>query len=620
MPMPGRLSIQRKLTLLMMLVSGVALLAASVAIMFTYYGSLRSYKAAQLVALADVTASNSTAAISFGRRNSAAELLASLDKQPTIQYACIFDEDGEVFASYRRHEKTPAPEVAPEWTGHRFQEDGYLVVSLPVAEGDDVLGRIYVLASTADITRHIYRDAGTVLAVIAVSLVIAVLISLGLQRVISRPILALADTAQKIGDEGDYSIRVRTRSKDEIGTLYEYFNRMLEQIQSAEEAIRGERDYSSGMIQGSPSIVVGIRPDGSTSFVNPTAERLTGYTADEIVGKNWWRVFYPGDEYRQVEHMFNRFPNTSGVKDHEMTLTTRGGEKRTILWNSMQRHDEKGELIEIIGFGIDITDRKLAEGERERMIAELETKNAELERFAYTVSHDLKTPLITIKGYAGLLEQDLADGNSEAIGEDLQTIAAAAEKMSLLLAQVLQLSRVGRVTQPSEEVPLDILTREVLAFMDKTISAAKTEVSIGDDLPVLYGDRVRLYEVLQNLIENAVKYIGDQPKPRIEIGAREDGDETVCFVRDNGMGIEARYHDKVFDLFDQLDPNAEGSGVGLALVRRIVQVHGGRIWVESEGPETGSTFCFTIPPKPEDSPPNDSTDPVSDACPESDPA
>ena len=114
---------------------------------------------------------------------------------------------------------------------------------------------------------------------------------------------------------------------------------------------------------------------------------------------------------------------------------------------------------------------------------------------------------------------------------------------------------------------------------------------------MLYGDQPRLLEVLQNLVENAVKYMGDQPKPRIEIGARRENDRDVCYVRDNGVGIEARYHHKVFGLFDKLQPDSEGSGVGLALAKRIVEVHGGRIWIESEGSGRGSTFCFSIPPK-----------------------
>ena len=250
----------------------------------------------------------------------------------------------------------------------------------------------------------------------------------------------------------------------------------------------------------------------------------------------------------------------------------------------------------------DIADRKQVEREREKLITGLESQNAELERFAYTVSHDLKSPLITIKGYAGLLQQDLAANDAEQVNDDLLRICGAADKMYELLQEVLELSRIGRRVSPPEDVPLGDLAAEAVNLVGGRLADKDVRLTIGPDLPVLYGDRTRLREVLQNLIENAVKYMGNQPQPCIEIGSRRDGDEVVCFVRDNGIGIDRAYHEKVFGLFEQLDPRVEGTGIGLALVKRIVEIHGGRIWVESEGEGHGSTFCFTIRPKRERDP------------------
>jgi len=147
---------------------------------------------------------------------------------------------------------------------------------------------------------------------------------------------------------------------------------------------------------------------------------------------------------------------------------------------------------------------------------------------------------------------------------------------------------------PPSEVPVDDLVNEALELLSGRIPQ-QLEVRIAPDLPVLYVDRQRMLEVFQNLIENSVKFLGDEPCPRIEFGARKDGEETVLFVRDNGIGIKPDYNDKVFGLFNKLDPSTEGTGIGLALVKRIVEVHGGRIWVESEGAGHGSTFCFTLP-------------------------
>ena len=247
------------------------------------------------------------------------------------------------------------------------------------------------------------------------------------------------------------------------------------------------------------------------------------------------------------------------------------------------------------GIAHDITERKRAGEERERFVATLEAKNAELERFAYTVSHDFKTPLVTIRGFLGMLEQDAARGKFERMKEDVARIRNAAERMQQLLDGLLELSRIGRLTDPRQEVSLGELAHEAVDLAAGAIAARGAHVEISPHLPVLFGERLRILEVLQNLIDNAVKFIGDRPEPRVEIGVRRDSGETVCYVRDNGIGIDPRYHQKVFGLFDQLDPESEGTGVGLALVKRIVEVHGGRIWIESEGQGQGCTFCFTMP-------------------------
>ncbi len=244
---------------------------------------------------------------------------------------------------------------------------------------------------------------------------------------------------------------------------------------------------------------------------------------------------------------------------------------------------------------MDVTERKQAEAIREELIAELEAKNAELERFTYTVSHDLKSPLVTIRGFVGLLEQDALAGDTDQIKRDIEHIKHATDKMHQLLGELLELSRIGRQMNPPEAVALSDLAQDAVALVAGRLVARGVEVEIDSDLPKIVGDRVRLLEVYQNLIDNAVKFMGDQRKPRLEIGARVNGREVLCWVRDNGMGIDPAYHEKVFGLFERLEADGEGTGIGLALVRRIVEVHEGRIWIESEGLGHGSTFYFTLP-------------------------
>jgi signal transduction histidine kinase len=235
------------------------------------------------------------------------------------------------------------------------------------------------------------------------------------------------------------------------------------------------------------------------------------------------------------------------------------------------------------------------EAERQTLIANLEAINAEIERFTYTAFHDLRSPLVTIKAFLGVLKTDLQANRPEEVQKDIQRIEAAADKMDELLSNLLELSRIGRIIKPPEEVDLRQLTQEALQPLEALIRSKDITVSILTELPTVYGDRTRLRQVLENLIENAAKYTNGQSKPLIEVGTQIQAGQPIIFVRDNGQGIDPRYHNRIFNLFEQLDPNMEGTGIGLALIKRIIEVHGGKIWVESEGHGQGATFYFTIP-------------------------
>jgi PAS domain S-box-containing protein len=251
----------------------------------------------------------------------------------------------------------------------------------------------------------------------------------------------------------------------------------------------------------------------------------------------------------------------------------------------------------------DITDRKQIEDELEMAIqelseknAELETRNAELERFTYTVSHDLKSPLITIQGFSGVLEQRLGANTEPDVRKSLDFINSAIKKMYELLEDLLELSRCGQTAKPTESVSLAEITREALTLVEDRLVNKPITITVADDLPQVTGDHIRLREVLQNLLENAIKYMGDQTKPHIEIGIAEIDRQLACFVRDNGIGISPEYHKNVFGLFKRLGQGDEGTGIGLAIVKRIIELHGGRIWIESTGnPGAGATFWFTLP-------------------------
>lgn len=237
--------------------------------------------------------------------------------------------------------------------------------------------------------------------------------------------------------------------------------------------------------------------------------------------------------------------------------------------------------------------------ERVNLIEELGARNAELEQFTYTVSHDLRSPLVTIRGFLGYLRQDANAGDLSRFDQDLGRIARAVDKMQSLLNDLLELSRIGRIMNPPENVSFGEIVEEVLEMLNGTLETHHVQVSVQSGFPEVFGDRARLVEALQNLVSNAAKFMGSQPQPTIEIGlvAATPVEAPTFFVRDNGIGIESQYHDQIFGLFNRLDASIEGTGIGLTLVKRIIEIHGGRIWLESQVGQ-GTTFYFTLPVHP----------------------
>ena len=361
-------------------------------------------------------------------------------------------------------------------------------------------------------------------------------------------------------------------------------------------ALRESEQRYRTLVETFPDIVMITDFTGQVLYANAALENQTGLTLQELQPPVS-RTFIHPDDVAIVRDAIDELLTSD--RSHTDIIENRFIDKYDrVHWYSgiIARTQYEGQPV-LQTVTRDVTARKQIEAEREKLIAELESRNAELERFTYTVSHDLKSPLVTIMGFLGLVQKDALAGDIDQLQLDMQRIAAAAERMQYLLQDLLELSRVGRKMNPPEAVPLADVVQEALMLTGGRADEHVVQIGIVSELPVVYGDRVRLVEVLQNLIDNACKFMGDQPEPRVTIGRRgtdRDG-KPIVFVQDNGIGIESDYHEKVFGLFDKLDSQSEGTGIGLALVKRIVEVHGGRIWVESAGAKTGSTFYFTLP-------------------------
>lgn len=241
---------------------------------------------------------------------------------------------------------------------------------------------------------------------------------------------------------------------------------------------------------------------------------------------------------------------------------------------------------------------------KERRLAQayekLKARTAELERFTYVVSHDLKSPLVTIRGFLDYVEQAARAGDVARMEKDAERIRVASDRMGELLDDLLELSRTGRIERTDEDLAFGALVEESRALVAGRLLSRGVRLTVAEDAArrIVRGDRARLVQLLQNLLDNAAKFSAGEAAPEITVGVREgsDGSDPVFTVSDNGVGIDPADQGDVFELFHQIDPTREGTGLGLALGHRIVDTHGGRLWVESEGKGRGATFCFTLPP------------------------
>lgn len=395
--------------------------------------------------------------------------------------------------------------------------------------------------------------------------------------------------------------------QDELDLVVNELNQMRESLRRSFAKLRQSeamyRELYDTMSQG----VVYYDAEGSVISANNAALEILGLTLEQLQGSeplphDWKTIHEDGRAFRHNYHPAMKALRT-GRSIQDVLMGVYHTEDRAYRWILVSAEPQfrpgEDQPYQVYSNFTNITERKRASQEREQLIEELEIKNRELERFVYTISHELKTPLVTIAGFSGILANDIEEGDKNRLTSHLSHITSGVETMSVLLDELLELSRVGRIINTPETVSMRELIREVANMVERQAAERGVKIEISPDMPDVVGDRIRLREVFQNLTENAIKFSCNRPDARVKVGWREDESEAVFYVQDNGLGIDPAYHEKIFGLFERLDPQIEGTGVGLALVQRIMEEHGGRIWVESDGSGNGSTFCFTVPEQPE---------------------
>ena len=515
MPFLRDVSLKRKLMVIIMLTSSVALLLACAAFVTYERVEFRQDMVDDLSVKAELFAGQSTAALSFKDPKAATEILHKLVAQKHIATACIYGSDGHVFAKYQRADmQEDFSPPAPQKNGHWF-DDRYLELFREILLNDKAIGTVYLKSDLLELNTRLLQYANIVIYVLLISIGVAWLLSLRLQKIVSQPILHLAKTARAVSTGKNYSLRAVKQSSDELGELIDGFNDMLAQIQARDSELEQARKYLEQRVQ-----------------------------------------------------------------------------------------ERTKELQQ------EITERKQAEEKLKATATRLEHSNRELQDFAYVASHDLQEPLRKVQAFGDRLKAACSNALGDEGRDYMERMQAAAKRMQILIDDLLAFSHVTTKGNPFELSDLNNIVGEVLSDLEVRIQQTNGQVDLGE-LPALDADPLQMRQLFQNLIVNALKFhqegrtpvvkIRSQPaRPPTEASSGNVPTNGLCqiTVEDNGIGFEEKYLDRIFVLFQRLHGRTayEGTGIGLAICRKIADRHGGSITAKST-PGEGSTFIITLPLK-----------------------
>lgn len=596
------LSINRKLTTVIMLTCSLVLLLASGAFVVYEFVLSRRALVETVRTLGSITGEYSTAAIAFQNKADAQRTLQILQADARILGAALYEANGQLFAAVG---DGTMPKVIQPRLGYEFFP-GELHYTTVVAEGERTLGTLFIRASTKQIYVALRTYTGITVSILFVSFVVALGVATSLRRRIARPILELAETTQRVSNENNYSARAAKHGNDELGQLTDSFNRMMARIQQSDTDLRKSQDRLTLALEAGRIGTWDWDLQENQVYWDQYVHPLLGVQPGDLVSTLEGLIARVHPEDREQVRLSSR-AMLSGMANVSFSFRVLwpDGTVRHLAARGGASANDAG-VKRVTGVLIDITQAKRAEEEVRRLNEELEQRvtkrteelafaNKELESFTYSVSHDLRAPLRHINGFAQMLEQEFATSLSAEAQRLLSRIRFGARNMGQLVDDLLRLARVGRQELMLQSWPLDEVVAQVIRELKNETETRTIEWKIGA-LPTASFDVGLIRQVFANLISNAVKYSRTRPLAVIEIGSRLEATHHVIFVRDNGVGFDMKYVEKLFGVFQRLHrvEDFEGTGVGLAIVQRIVHKHGGRIWAEAVL-DQGACFFFTLP-------------------------
>jgi PAS domain S-box-containing protein len=429
------------------------------------------------------------------------------------------------------------------------------------------------------------------IASIIVALILAVLFSLMFNRAIFQPLEEVVRISRSVA-AGNLRQEIEVRSKDEIGQLMQAVKEMRDSLVETIAQVRESEAHTQALLSNLIAGVISIDEQGLIRTCNPAAEKIFGYPEREIIGQNIG-VLFPKPEQGDRADYFKRYleerAGILGVTTETVGLRKNGSVFPLDFSVTEMQGGEKRLFVVIFR---DISDRKKTEEQKAALMAGLESANEELRSFAYVVSHDLKAPLRAIGALAEWLSADYVDKFDQEGKEHMRLLINRVHRMGNLIDGILQYSRVGRIKEAPVPVDMGEVIKDVIDFI---APAPNVNIIVETPLPTIVVEPTRIQQIFQNLLSNAIKYM-DKPQCEIRIGCISEGEHWKFSISDNGPGIESRHFERIFQLFQTLAPRdrVESTGVGLSLVKKIVEMYGGNIWVEST-PGEGSTFFFTLP-------------------------
>ncbi|MCF7918551.1 MAG: PAS domain S-box protein [Candidatus Cloacimonetes bacterium] len=592
------LTIRKKIILIILLTSTVILI---IGFGFVISNEIITSKK-ELIYISQVKArfigENCVVYLSFQDRAGAGNILKNVESIPALETVAVYDEKNILFAKYNRINQELFLPAVISGSYSRFYKD-HLDIFHPIVYNDQFYGTIYLRVSTIELYHNINKFVLMLLLLLIVLVIILYLIASRLEKIISTPILNLAKATKMISEGEGYLLKVQKKGNDEIGILIDGFNNMMDQIQEKaqerDKALESLRESENKFRALFESDLIGTHfwdATGEITEANDEFLKIVGYTREDLTsGVLRWRDLTP-PEYTESDNLkLKELEEKAAVTPFEKEYFHKDGRRVPIILGAATF---PGSTVSGVAFILDITERKEAERRIKLFNEELQRSNKELEQFAYVASHDLQEPLRMISSYTQLLERRYGDRLDQDAKDFIGYAVDGAVRMQRLINDLLSYSRVTTRGKPFEEIDSHIILGLAIANLQQAISEAGAIVT-NDDLPVIMADESQLVRVFQNIIDNAIKFHGNET-PRIHVSAKEDDNEWVFSISDNGLGIDKQFHDRIFVIFQRLHGRDEypGTGIGLAICKRIIQRQEGKIWFESEVGK-GTTFYFTIP-------------------------